>query len=156
MHWFIKLCDKSLCPIKEPKILAMEVISCLGLVKWKSLSHVWLFATPMDCPWNSPGQNTGVGSLSVLQEIFPTQGWNPSLLHCRRILYQLSHQGSIRILQWVAYPFSSRSSQSKNPTGVSSIAGRFFTNCAFREALYMYFFYKEFSTLFCDPHSQRL
>ena len=42
-------------------------------------------------PWNSPGQNTGVGSLSLLQWIFPTQGSNPGLLHCRRILYQLSH-----------------------------------------------------------------
>ena len=37
--------------------------------------------------WDSPGQDTGVGSLSLLQEIFPTQGWNPGLLHCRRILY---------------------------------------------------------------------
>ena len=44
--------------------------------------------------WNSPGQNTGVGSLSLLQGIFPTQGWNPGLPHCRRILYWLSHQGS--------------------------------------------------------------
>ena len=57
-------------------------------------------------PWNSPGQNTGVGSLSLLQGIFPTQGLNPGLLHRRRILYQLSHQGSPRILEWVAYPFS--------------------------------------------------
>ena len=56
-------------------------------------------------PWNSPGQNTGVGSLSLLQGIFPTQGSNPSLLHCRRILYQLSHKGSPRILDWIAYPF---------------------------------------------------
>ena len=45
-------------------------------------------------PWNSPGQNTGVGSLSPLQGIFPTQGSNPDLPHCRRILYQLSHKGS--------------------------------------------------------------
>ena len=45
-------------------------------------------------PWNSPGQNTGVGSLSLLQGIFATQGWNPGLPHCRLILYQLSHQGS--------------------------------------------------------------
>ena len=54
-------------------------------------------------------------SLSLLQEIFPTQGIsnpgsNPSLPHCRQILYQLSHKGSPRILEWVAYPFSSRSS----------------------------------------------
>ena len=45
-------------------------------------------------PWNSPGQNTGMGSLSLLQGIFPTQGSNPGVLHCRRVLYQLSHKGS--------------------------------------------------------------
>ena len=74
-------------------------------------------------PWNSPGQNTGVGSLSLLQGIFPTQGLNPGLPHCRRILCQLSHKGSPRILEWVAYPFSSRSSQPRNQTRVSCIAG---------------------------------
>ena len=60
--------------------------------------------------WNSPGQNTRVGSLSLLQGIFPTQGLNPGLLDCRRILYQLSHKGSPRTLEWVAYAFASRSS----------------------------------------------
>ena len=55
-------------------------------------------------PWNSSGQNTGVGSLSLLQGIFPTQGLNPGLPHCRQILYQLSHKTSSRILEWVAYP----------------------------------------------------
>ena len=73
-------------------------------------------------PWNSPGQNTGVGSL--LQGIFPTQGSNPSLPHCGQILYQLSHKGSPRILEWVAYPFSRRSSWPRNQTRVSCIAGR--------------------------------
>ena len=57
-------------------------------------------------PWNSPGQNTGVGRLSLLQGIFPTQGFNPGLPNWRPILYQLSHKGSPRILEWVAYPFS--------------------------------------------------
>ena len=56
-------------------------------------------------PWNSPGQNTGVGSLSVLQGIFPTQGSKAGIPHCRQILYQLSHQGSPIILDWVAYPW---------------------------------------------------
>ena len=65
-----------------------------------------------------PGQNTGVGSLSLLQGIFPTQGLNPGLPHCRQILYPLSHQGSPRILEWVAYPFSRGSSQPRNPTRV--------------------------------------
>ena len=55
-------------------------------------------------PWNSSGQNTEVGSLSLLQGIFQTQGSNPVLLHCRLILYQLSHRGSPRILEWVACP----------------------------------------------------
>ena len=85
-------------------------------------------------PWNSPGQHTGMGSLSLLQEIFPTQGLNPGLPHCRRILYQLSHKESPRILEWVAYPFSSGFSWPRNWTGVSCIAGGFFTNWAIREA----------------------
>ena len=46
------------------------------------------------CPWNSPGKNTGLGCHSLLQGIFPTQGLNLGLLHCRQILYHLSHQGS--------------------------------------------------------------
>ena len=85
--------------------------------------------------WNSPGQNARVGSFSLLQGIFPTQGLNPGLPHCRRILYQLSHNGSSRILEWIAYPFSSGSSRTRNPTGVSCIAGRFFTNWAIMEAI---------------------
>ena len=44
--------------------------------------------------WNSPGQNTGVGSLALLQGIFPTQGLNQGLPHCGQILYYLSHKGS--------------------------------------------------------------
>ena len=59
----------------------------------------WLFVTPWGvarqppCPWNFPGKNTGVVSHSLLQ-IFPTQGSNPDLPHCRQIPYCLSHQGS--------------------------------------------------------------
>ena len=87
-------------------------------------------------PWNSPGQNTGVGSFSLFQGIFPTQGSNPGLSHCRRILYQLSHKGSPRILEWGAYSFSSGLFQSRNWTGVSCITGRFFTNWAIREAIF--------------------
>ena len=89
-------------------------------------------------PWNTPGWNTGVGGLSLLQGIFPTQGSNPGLLHCKWILYQLSHKGSPRILEWVAYPFSSGSSWPRNRTRVSCIAGGFFTNWAIREAQSIY------------------
>ena len=54
---------------------------------------------------DSTGKNIGVGC-HALQGIFPTQGSIPGLLHCGQILYQLSHQGSPRIVEWVAYPFS--------------------------------------------------
>ena len=100
--------------------------------KWKSLSHVWPHG--LYSPWNSPGQNTGVGSLFLHQGIYPTPGSDPGLLHCGQILYQLSQKGSPRILEWVAYPFSSRSSQPRNRTGVSCVAGRSFTDWAMREA----------------------
>ena len=83
---------------------------------------------------DSPGKNTGVSCHAPLQGIFPTQGSNPGLPHCRLILYQLSHKGSPRILEWVAYPFSRGPSQPSNWTGVSCIVGRFFTHWATREA----------------------
>ena len=59
-------------------------------------------------PWNSPGQNTGVGGLSLLQEIFPTQGSNLGLPHCRQILYRLSHLQPVnnnkkKIFSWEKY-----------------------------------------------------
>ena len=90
----------------------------------------------MDSPWNSPDQNTGVGCLSLLQGIFPIQRSNLGVPHCKRILYQLSHQGSPRILEWVTYPFSSGSSWPRDLTGVSCIAGGFFTSWATRKALF--------------------
>ena len=89
---------------------------------------------PMDSPWNSPGQNCGVGSLSLLQGIFPTQGSNQDSCIAVRILYQLSHKGSPTILEWVAYPFPSELARPRNRTGVSCIADEFFTNWAIREA----------------------
>ena len=88
-------------------------------------------------PSEPPGKpkNTGVSNLSLLQGIFPTQGLNPGLLHCRQILYYLSHQGNPRILEWVTYPFSRGSSRPRNWTKVSCIAGRLFTSWATSEAL---------------------
>ena len=77
-------------------------------------------------PWNSLGHNTIVGSLSFLQGIFPIQGSSPGLPQYRWILYQLSHKESPKILEWVPYSSSSGSSQPKNLTGVSYIAGEFF------------------------------
>ena len=74
-----------------------------------------LFATPWTIQSrNSPGQNTEVGSRSLLQWLFPTQGSNPGLPHCRWIFYQLSHQGSPRILECVANAFSRGSPRLRN------------------------------------------
>ena len=63
--------------------------------KWKLLSHVSLWPNVLYSSLNSLGQNTGVGSLSLLQGIFPTQGWKPGFPDCGQILYQLSHKGSL-------------------------------------------------------------
>ena len=79
---------------------------------------------------DSPGRNTGVGCHALVQGIFPTQGSKPGPPHCRQILYHMNHQGSTRILEWVVYPFSRETSQPRNWTRVSCIAGRFFTSWA--------------------------
>ena len=60
-----------------------------------SLRSHGLQTTRLLCPWNSLGKNTEVGSLSLLQGIFPTQGSNLGLPHCKQILYHLSHQTSL-------------------------------------------------------------
>ena len=79
------------CKCKTKKLL--EVKSSCSVAS-NSLQPHGLYS-----PWNSPGQNTGVGSLSLLQGIFPTQGSNPGLPHCRRIIYQLSHKESPKLLE---------------------------------------------------------
>ena len=87
---------------------------CEGKVK---VSQLYLtLCDPMDYTVHGilQAKITGVGSLSLLQEIFPTQRSNPGLQHCRWILYQLRHKGSPRILEWGAYTFSSRSSWPRN------------------------------------------
>ena len=127
--------------LKIMLMVQFEAISCYLIMKVKvaqlRTNSLRPHGLTIHSPWNSPGQYTGVGSCSLLQGIFPTWGWNPGLPHCRRILYQLSHKGSPRILEWVAYPFSSGSSPSRNQTQVSWIAGGFFINWAIREAQYV-------------------
>ena len=110
-------------------------------VKVKALVAPW---DPMDCSlcsWNSLGKNTVVGCHSLLQGIFLTQGLNPSLLHCRQILFHLRPQGSpnkvygilqARILEWVSILFSRRSFQPRAWPQGSHTAGRFFTIWATR------------------------
>ena len=80
-----------------PSAIALEdakvCVSCS--VVSDSLQPYGLYPNRLLCPWNSPGKNTGVDSLSFFQGIFLTQGSNLGLLHCRQILYRLSHQGSL-------------------------------------------------------------
>ena len=127
----------------------------LDSMKWsesesRSVLSDSLWPHGLNSPWNSPGQNTALGSLSLLHGIFPTQGLKPGLPHYRRILYQLSHKGSPRMLKWVAYPFSSRSSLPRNQTRVSCIAGGFFTNWAMKEAIQG----DQKQTRVCERHGQ--
>ena len=80
------------------KYVKLKVVqSCLTLLRPHELYS----------PWNSPGQNTGVGNLSLLQGIFPIQGLNPGFPHPRWILYQLSHQGSsqLRLIIFILFYF---------------------------------------------------
>ena len=95
MHWYIYV-----------KMWHKDIWICIKVSKkvWEYINDSVQFSHSvvsdslpphgLDSPWNSPGHNTGVGSLSLLQGIFPTQGSNPGLPHCRQILYQLSHKRS--------------------------------------------------------------
>ena len=73
----------------KKKIFTLVIVKVSHSVVSDSLRPHGLYS-----PWNSPGQNTGVGSLSLLQQIFLTHKSNWNLLRCRQILYQLSYQGS--------------------------------------------------------------
>ena len=77
-----------------------EALSINTLSGSRSVMSDSLWPHGLYSPRNSPGQNSGVDNLSLLQRIFPTQGSNPGVMHCRWILYQLSHKG--RPLHWHA------------------------------------------------------
>ena len=135
-------------PSLNELVLCLVTQSCLTLLD------------PMNCSLpgfsvhgDYPGKNTGVGCHAHLRGIFLTQGLNPCLLPCRQILYCLSHQGSPRILDWVAYPFSRGSSWPRNCTAVSCITGRFFTSWATREkwAYNLYKIEKTQNTAYISP-----
>ena len=97
-------CSWFLCFVKFPgctKFLppswsSRRLIPLWGMSEWVKVAQSCpTLCNPMDYTvWNSPGQNTGVGSLSLLQGLFPTQGSNPGFLHCMWILFQLSYQRS--------------------------------------------------------------
>ena len=100
--------------------------------EWTKRKHPWwpvkvkVSQSRPDClrphglyiPRNSPGQNTEVGSRSLLQGNFPTQGLNPSLPHCRRILYQLSHKGNPYMKPNIGPEFPIKIQRMKNLTGL--------------------------------------
>ena len=84
---------------KSKGILLAECLLLLGrlksvkvLVVSDSLRPCGLLPARLFCPWNSPGKNSGVSCHPLLQRIFPTQGSNSGLLHCRQVLYCLRHQ----------------------------------------------------------------
>ena len=79
-------------------VAAIKVLHCVVCVLVSKLCPTlvipWTVPTRLLCPWDSPGKNTGVGCHFLLQGIFPTQESNPSLLHYRQMIYQLSYEGS--------------------------------------------------------------
>ena len=92
------LCEKrrlSVCDVTWGNKAGLTEMLAASIFKWScSVMSNSLQPHGLYSSWNSPGQNTEVCSLSLLQGIFPTQGSNPGLSHCRQILYQLSHKGS--------------------------------------------------------------
>ena len=99
---------------------------------------------------NSPGQNTEVGSLSLLQGIFPTPGSNPDLPHCWWILCQLSHQGSPRILEWVGLSLLQQVFLTQESNRGLLHCSRFFTSWATRAALKMKVKVTQLCSTLCD------
>ena len=85
--------------------ICCAALSC-SVVSDSLWPHGWTAAHQALLSMDSPGKNTGVCCHALLQRIFPTQGSNSGLSHCWWILYQLNDQGSPRLLEWVAYPFS--------------------------------------------------
>ena len=92
-----------------------------------------LLPTRLLCPWASPGKNTGVGCHFHLQGIFPTQGLNPGVLHCRKILYHMSHWGSSRKNDHVTKPaLAEIQDQEAEVMGAEELLSSVFSCLAFR------------------------
>ena len=130
--------------IADPKsnqfIMALVVVTQICVRMYSTAKSCLTPCNPIGCSHQAPlsmglsRQKYWSGCHFLRQGIFPTQGLNPRLPHCRWILYCLSHHGSTRILGWVAYPFYRASSGSRNRTGVSCIVRGFFTTWSTREA----------------------
>ena len=120
-----------------PDLLGLQTTGKLGKIYAIAVFRCWMTGGAMEfprtfhgnlVPWNFPGQNTGVGSLSLLEGIIPTRGLNPGLPDCRWILYQQSQKGSLIILKLVAYSFSSGFSDPGIELRSPALQVDFFTN----------------------------
>ena len=134
--------DTSLIPSFLIHRIEIMDIYLIGLLAKLDISESWsvmsdsLWSHELHSSWNSPDQCTGMGSLSLHQGIFPTQGSNPGLSHSRQILYCLSHQGSPRILERLAYHFSRDLPHPGIEPVSPAFAGRFFTNWPSEKPIY--------------------
>ena len=135
-HMQISMCYTTLIEWKiKIMIISTDAENALDKVKVKvGQSCLTLWPHGLYSPLNSPGQNTGVSSLFLLQGILPTQGSNWGLPHCGQILYQMSNKGSPRILEWVAYIFSRGSSRPRNQTSVIAVQADSFNSWRIRGA----------------------
>ena len=135
-------CEKAGLKVSIQKL---KIMASSPITSWEmclvSQSPLTLYDS-MDCSLpgssvhgDSPGRNTGVACHAFLQGTFPTRGSNPHLPFCRWIIYLLSHQGSPRIPEWVAYHFPRGSSWPRKRTRISFIAGRLFISWATRKPL---------------------
>ena len=144
MFWFFDIAACGILAshpgIELPPAALQEVLTTGPPGKWQIQCLVAQSCLTLGNPTDytgsgdSPGKNTGEGCHALPQGIFPTQRLNSGLPHCRWILYRLSQQGSPRILESVAYPFSRGSSWPRNGTGISCIAGRFFTSWSYQRS----------------------
>ena len=116
--------NHSLCQHK-PQILVLT--GSKGKSESRSVVSYSLQPHRLYSAWNSPGQILELVVFSSPGDL-PNPGIKPRSPHCRRIFYQLSHKGNPGMMDWVAYPFSSGSSQPRNAIGISFIAGGFFTS----------------------------
>ena len=129
---FPALCPQSVCHVCLGSSVSLELTQ-MHSVLWLSNIPLYIWTTTSSSIYLSM-EECWSGYHAFLQGIFPTQGLNPGLTHCRQILYHLGHQGNARILGWVAYPIFRGIFSTRNQTGVSCIAGGFFISWATREA----------------------
>ena len=92
-----KIFPRSACCMNEDKVFAWKSESISDSIMSDSFAIPWTVSCQAPCPWSSPGKDTGVGSCSLFQGIFLTQGWNPGLLHFRQILYYLRTIEALKI-----------------------------------------------------------